>query len=225
MTERSNRMRMSAAGATVLVALALSGCAGSHVGDAWQCPLAQGKVCASVTAADPAVTGAGEPGGLATASPLYRPQEGAAAAENTAPRETGPSKDRNCDAGCNPLGWLASLFTTGDDGTERESGTAAFESQEPAPATAPPSLAANEQDVRDSTEATPIADSGAIMAHGRHDAAASSLAAHGDSPSDTLRTPETIGRVWIAPFVDAGGVYREASWVRIVIAPAAWRLP
>ena len=42
---------------------------------------------------------------------------------------------------------------------------------------------------------------------------------------DDAREPETIGRVWIGPFVDAGGVYREASWVRIVIAPAEWRIP
>ena len=43
----------------VLGALALGGCAGTHVGDAWQCPLAQGKACASVAAADPAVNGDG----------------------------------------------------------------------------------------------------------------------------------------------------------------------
>ena len=40
-----------------------------------------------------------------------------------------------------------------------------------------------------------------------------------------LREPETIGRIWIAPFVDADGVYREGAWVRVVIAPAEWRLP
>ena len=42
---------------------------------------------------------------------------------------------------------------------------------------------------------------------------------------DDAREPERIGRVWIGPFVDADGVYREASWVRIVIAPAEWRIP
>ena len=46
-----------------------------------------------------------------------------------------------------------------------------------------------------------------------------------DPANDGLRTPEVIGRVWIAPFVDADGVYREAGWVRTVIEPARWRLP
>ena len=47
----------------------------------------------------------------------------------------------------------------------------------------------------------------------------------GDDPSGAgLRAPEVIGRVWIAPFVDAGGIYREAHWVRVVMAPAEWRL-
>ena len=34
-----------------------------------------------------------------------------------------------------------------------------------------------------------------------------------------------IARIWIAPFVDAEGVYREAGWVRVVVEPARWRLP
>ncbi len=31
--------------------------------------------------------------------------------------------------------------------------------------------------------------------------------------------------IWIAPFVDGNGVYREASHVRVVLEPAGWRLP
>lgn len=42
---------------------------------------------------------------------------------------------------------------------------------------------------------------------------------------EALRTAEVVGRIWIAPYVDAGGVYHEAGWVRAVIAPAGWRLP
>ena len=42
--------------------------------------------------------------------------------------------------------------------------------------------------------------------------------------TDTLRTGETVARIWIAPFVDADGVYREASHVRVVLEPAGWRL-
>ena len=40
---------------------------------------------------------------------------------------------------------------------------------------------------------------------------------------DSARTPEVLGRIWIAPYVDAAGVYHEASWVRVVIEPAGWR--
>ena len=45
------------------------------------------------------------------------------------------------------------------------------------------------------------------------------------SEAHGLRTPETIGRIWIAPYVDAHGVYHEAGWVRIVLRPARWRRP
>lgn len=47
----------------------------------------------------------------------------------------------------------------------------------------------------------------------------------GFEPVADVRVPEKIGRVWIAPWVDGGGVYREGAWVRIVIRPAEWRLP
>ena len=42
--------------------------------------------------------------------------------------------------------------------------------------------------------------------------------------ADDLRTGEVVARIWIAPFVDADGVYREASHVRVVLEPAGWRL-
>ena len=49
---------------------------------------------------------------------------------------------------------------------------------------------------------------------------------HTDTPAvDDLRTPEVIGRIWIAPYVDAHGVYHEASWVRVVFEPAGWKHP
>lgn len=61
---------------------------------------------------------------------------------------------------------------------------------------------------------------------------ASSSAANGAAPAastvpagEELRTAEVVGRIWIAPYVDADGVYHEAGWVRAVIAPAGWRLP
>ena len=43
-------------------------------------------------------------------------------------------------------------------------------------------------------------------------------------PGDDLRTGEVVARIWIAPFVDANGVYREAAHVRVVLEPAGWRL-
>ena len=43
------------AAAAMLAALALAGCSATHVGEDWQCPLAQGEVCSSVATADPAV--------------------------------------------------------------------------------------------------------------------------------------------------------------------------
>lgn len=47
--------------ATLLGAALLTGCAGSgHVGESWQCPLAQGTACQSVSEADPAVRAPGE---------------------------------------------------------------------------------------------------------------------------------------------------------------------
>ena len=201
MMERKHGMRMSVTGAVVFAALALSGCAGTHVGDAWQCPLAQGKVCASVAAADPAVIGAAETERLAAASPLYRTGGSGAPTGNAALRE-----DRDCDTGCNPLDWLASLFTGDDNETGAQSEFAVSEPPAPAPQISP---------------------SPQVSIPAKQDNGAEAIApsAVGDPEVDDLREPETIGRVWIAPFVDADGVYREASWVRIVIAPAAWRLP
>ena len=44
-----------------------------------------------------------------------------------------------------------------------------------------------------------------------------------DPAATVLRTPEVIGRIWIAPYVDAEGIYHEASWVRAVFESAGWR--
>ncbi len=61
------------------------------------------------------------------------------------------------------------------------------------------------------------------------DSVAAALPADPDSGSDVaqadgLRTGEVVARIWIAPFVDADGIYREASHVRVVLEPAGWRL-
>ena len=43
--------------------------------------------------------------------------------------------------------------------------------------------------------------------------------------SNSTRTSEAIGRIWIGPYVDDNGVYHEAGWVQAVLEPARWRLP
>lgn len=63
-----------------------------------------------------------------------------------------------------------------------------------------------------------------VASSGVSGGAAAASEANG-AAGEALRTAEVVGRIWIAPYVDAGGVYHEAGWVRAVIAPAGWRLP
>ena len=199
------------AAAAALAALALSGCAGSHVGDAWQCPLAQGEVCASVAAADPAVPERTVVGNLAIGDPLYGQDGASRGADPMSPEQWA---EQDCESGCGPLAWLAGLFA----------GPADAEPGEPGPANAGHSVSgASEADsvvtaAADPDDA-PFPDAGEAGGGARADDAPDPAA------DDTLRTGEVVARIWIAPFVDADGIYREGSWVRVVIAPAAWRLP
>lgn len=68
------------------------------------------------------------------------------------------------------------------------------------------------------------ADAAAAAASSEANGAAAAASAAVPAGAD-LRTAEVVGRIWIAPYVDAEGVYHEAGWVRAVIAPAGWRLP
>ena len=129
-----------------------------------------------------------------------------------------PPPARPCDAGCgtgfDPFAWLARLFGAGD---------ADRAPQTPAPAA-------------DAAAETPVAESPAPGAVRVPESAADTTAVAPEPPADTavlpvspapagdLRTGEAIGRIWIAPFVDANGVYREAAHVRVVLEPAGWRL-
>ena len=220
--------RLPAALGAVAGALALAGCAGSHVGDAWQCPIAQGQVCESVAAADPAVPETDEPEALAIDAPLYEPHPVPEAGTSRDP-ETG------CAAGCGPFAWLARLFAPGStEGAEAgtpgpaapragagadtggrlpRGGAHASAAIEPDPGAGPepgaaPAIPASAEAASDGTG--PGGSPGP-------------LPAGSDTRADALRTSEVVGRIWIGPFVDAGGVYREAAWVRVVIAPADWR--
>lgn len=218
--EKLSRLRRALSPAmAVAAALALAGCAATHVGEDWQCPLAQGTHCASVGAADPMVPLARiEP--LAGGGPLAgnRPLAGDGgryrldarieytvsaararrhSASGRAMEDASDGRGRDCPVFCRPFGWFARVLGHGRDGAE------ASATRNGAPE--PGNEAAESGEQADGHPASSGAD---------------------DPPPDgSVRVPETVGRVWIAPYVDAHGVYREASWVRIVIAPAAWKRP
>ena len=202
MTELTNTMRrlralLIAAG----VALALSGCAATHVGESWQCPLAQGSQCTSVAAADPAVNWTGAAALPVRVAPLHRAGDGAGSVqENEAAGD--------CGRGCDPFAWIARLFTGGAPGGT-DGGIEAVDVGRTDGA---------------SPESASSFETGAAQER-QLDTQATSRAAADDASADGLRAPETIGRIWIAPHVDAAGVYREGSYVRIVIAPADWKRP
>ena len=200
MTMGKNRApRMMAIPAAALAALMLAGCSSGHVGEDWQCPLAAGGSCASVAAADPAVPKAGAV--PATGQPLrLLPRD--AETERADPSTAEP---RLCNAGCgfDPFAWLARLFGVSDDSAPRSDGNAKPATDDSAVAATPDARSA------DSAAALP-----AVTGSGD------------DGPqADDLRTGEVVARIWIAPFVDADGIYREGAWVRAVLEPAGWRLP
>ena len=57
------------------------------------------------------------------------------------------------------------------------------------------------------------------------DTAVTPMDSGGAAAAQPPRTEEVVGRIWIAPYVDANGVYHEASWVQTVLEPAGWWLP
>ena len=186
--------RRAAIPGMALAALLLAGCSAGHVGEDWQCPLAEGGSCDSVAAADPAVPGPKAADTAVLAEPLWRVRAGGRV-------EPAPETGTPCEAGCaafDPVAWLARLFGEGGGGVHADAVASA-----PVPAGAEP---------------------------GADDATAAALAAEpgpsqGNPDAADLRTGEAVARIWIAPFVDADGIYREAAWVRVVLEPAGWRLP
>ena len=207
--------------AAALAALLLAGCSTGHIGESWQCPLAEGGLCDSVAAADPAVPDPAGTRATVLAEPLWRVRAGerAGPAQDTAPP---------CEAGCagfDPFAWLARLFDGGDGSGDRgdamaaaggpgaanppASGTAVREAEASSPAREKPATGIEER------EAIPLPAEAGLS---REEPA-------WDGPhAEDLRTGEIVARIWIAPFVDANGVYREASHVRVVLEPAGWRL-
>ncbi len=187
---RSNARRRVPVLAAAVAALALSACSATHVGESWQCPLAQGSSCTSIADADPAVPAGAARSAVLFGEPLMgaRRQAGGEAAGGW--RDTGQA----CEVGCGFFGWLKGLFGTDADAD-------APHPISPATASAAGLSSGPDGEVQ---SAPPVA----------------AIAANQD-----LRVPEVLGRIWIAPFVDADGIYREAHWVRVVLQPAGWKLP
>jgi len=195
--------------AAALAALLLAGCSTGHIGESWQCPLAEGGLCDSVAAADPAVPDPEAAKGTVLAEPLWRVRD---ARPDGAPAETPCAAD--CDGGFDPLAWLARLFAAEADEGEARSAERT--------ARAPFASAAQLSDPVAGRETAAPAEPAAALP------AAAERAGDGPAPegpaAGDLRTGEILARIWIAPFVDANGVYREASHVRVVLEPAGWRL-
>ena len=186
--------------AAILAALLLAGCSSGHVGEDWQCPLATGGSCDSVAMADPAVpkpasVQRGAPGEPIRLLPLEASPNGA-----DAPPDRGPGQASMetppcaTDCGFDPFAWLERLF---EGEGEEETGSARTAAAQPSF----PSRDVEERPAEPPTASLP-----------------------GEPDAADLRTDETVARIWIAPFVDADGIYREAAHVRVVLEPAGWRL-
>ena len=208
---KTGATRMMSLPAAAIAALLLAGCSSGHIGDAWQCPLAAGGSCASVAAADPAVpkTDAAPARGPGQSIRLLPREWDAERTDRTAASPArgpgqAPAATLSCEADCgiDPFGWLARLF-----GAETEDG------ERPA-REARPSM----DGVGGEMASKPSADKQ------ESDAGTPAASRSSGTNTDDLRTGETVARIWIAPFVDADGVYREASHVRVVLEPAGWRL-
>ena len=203
-----------------ICALTLAGCSSGNIGESWQCPLAKGGSCDSVAAADPAVPDRETAGRAVLREPLYRVRAGG---PSKAPAETPCAAD--CGAGFDPFGWLLRLLGGVEDEDRRFPEKIAPSTADTAAENAPPSgSAVREADAAAASPALAKKKSRPVepAAAGLPDI---SNHADDDVSGDDLRTGEVVGRIWIAPFVDANGVYREASHVRVVLEPAGWRVP
>ena len=199
MTPRMTHVpRVPAFPAAAIAALLLAGCSSGHIGDSWQCPLAEGGACDSVAAADPAVPETA--GRTMLKQPLWR--VGDSAPEAPTARGPGQAMETACKADCSgrfdPFGWLWRLFAGGDGGDSidaREAG--------PAPATpaSPDTIPRNGPSTGNPgaprRNGPPLAGAraavrAAVLA--RHD-----VAVHGDHPNHPRRAGSRCGPGWRAP--------------------------
>ena len=200
--------------AVVLGALALAGCSSGNIGESWQCPLARGGTCDSVAGADPAVPAAASeavPDRGAARKPVLR--EPLYRVRPQASREASAEEVRLCEAGCgfDLFGWLARLFGAEEGADDARSADGAPQ----------PLVRAVAADARTAAAAPGYAPESPPEPL---DLPPEPAPADDDPGGDDLRTEEVLARIWIAPFVDANGVYREAAHVRVVLEPAGWRL-
>ena len=239
--------RLAAIPAATLATLLLAGCSTGHIGESWQCPLAEGGTCDSVAVADPAVPDAKAAGTTALAQPLWRTrgvERPELPAETSPARRPGQGCATACGEGFDPFAWLARLFGGKDTGPiarpglDPGAGAGGDESADrtgpgdtmPAAAGPPAANPSGPGDAAGEAEASASPTAPAETEPEAADPAAALLPAdpdtvHDDPDAGDLRTDEVVARIWIAPFVDADGVYREASHVRVVLEPAGWRLP
>ena len=217
-TKYPRRMALPAA---ALAAMLLAGCSSGHVGESWQCPLADTGSCDSVAAADPAVPDMEAARNAVLAEPLWRVRGGDAG--TVSPENDAPC-DAACDGGFDPFAWLARLLGVEEDGSRKAD-------RETTASTGPVRLLPTEAPAPSDLPAEPLpAEPGSAALPGEPvplpaEPDARELHPVVEDPHDAdLRTDEVVARIWIAPFVDAGGVYREASYVRVVLEPAGWRL-
>ena len=205
--------------AASIAAVLLAGCSSGNIGESWQCPLAETGSCDSVAAADPAVPDAAAARKTPLTVPLWRQWAGEPRPPSLPAREPAPDAIRGpgqaaeppCEAACgggfDPFGWLMQLFGAGgEDEPMAKAKSPSATHVAPPPETGP----------RPTEPATAALPAEPASAEDDRD---------GDGlRGDGLRTGEVVARIWIAPFVDADGVYREASHVRVVLEPAGWRL-
>ncbi len=214
-------LRRTVLPAATLAALLLAGCSTGHIGESWQCPLAEGGSCDSVAAADPAVPERKAAGAAALREPLWRVRTAEPGTSPGPGQAAEPPCPAACDDGFDPFAWLARLFRAeAHEGEARPDAGPARPSSAPAmPPSAPlpgeeAALPAAARTAEPEAASQPAEPEGAQVHMGG-----------GGPHGEGLRSGEIVARIWIAPFVDANGVYREASHVRVVLEPAGWRLP
>ena len=220
--------RRGALPAAALAALLLAGCSSGHVGENWQCPLADAGTCDSVAAADPAVPDMDAARKAVLAEPLWRVRDIEPEVPATAPCAA------ECDSGFDPFAWLARLFGAEEDDSRKADRAPQPLAPNPPKAAAPGAASPADSLLADPLPAEPLpaeplpaeplpAEPGSAAFPAEPNVREPHAGAE-DPHAGDLRTDEVVARIWIAPFVDADGVYREASWVRAVLEQAGWRL-